>query len=361
MDLAFSEEQDQLRAVAREFLADAYPIDDVSRIADSAAGWDPAGWKAIAELGWLDAELGPLEHAVLLEEAAAALLPAPLFSSLALALPGIDEEETLRADVAVGRRRLTFAWMEDGRSQDLRAAGQASTATLNGRGRISGCKVLVPDAAIVDGFLVTARTPDDEIALCLVDVGDGVSVRSVPTIDSTRRLGTVQFDASPAQQLVAGSEATSRLDRMAQHALVGAACEAAGVAQRALDIAVGHARVREQFGRPIGSYQAISHRIADVYVQLQLARSLATWAAWNLAESSVDPQVMDAAMATAAAKSYATEAAVAACESAIQVLGGIGFTWDHPLHRYYKRAQWLDAFGGNGPRQRAIIAAALLD
>jgi alkylation response protein AidB-like acyl-CoA dehydrogenase len=346
VDFAFSEEQEQLRSVAREFLADAYPIEDVARMADSKEGWDPAGWMAIAELGWLDPELGPLEHAVLLEETAAVLLPAPLFSALALALPAVD----------ITGPRLTFAWIEEGRCEDLRSAADVTSATMDERGRVFGSKMLVPDAAIVDGIVVVARTHDDDRALCLVEVGDGVTVQSVPTIDGTRRVGTVEFDGPQADVLAFGAEVVPRLDRIAQHALVGAACEAVGVAQRALDIAVEHARVREQFGRPIGSYQAIAHRIADVYARVQLARSLAAWAAWSLTQGDAG----DRRMPAAAAKSYATEAAVSACESAIQVLGGIGFTWDHPLHRYYKRAQWLDSFAGSASRQRAVLAAALL-
>ena len=345
MDFAFSEEQEQLRSIAREFLADAYPIEEVARTADSPDGWDPSGWKALAELGWLDAELGPLEHAVLLEESAAALLPAPLFSTLTLALPAVEDVEG---------RRLTFAWIEDGRSQALGSAAEVTSATVD-EDRVFGRKTLVPDASAADGIVVVTRTSDGEPALSLVDVGEGVTVESHPTIDSTRRLGTVTFDGATGQQLASGSDAVARVQRIAQHALTGAACEAVGVAQRALDIAVEHARTREQFGRPIGSYQAISHRIADVYARVQLARSLATWAAWSLTQDS------DAAVPAAAAKSYAAEAAVAACESAIQVLGGIGFTWDHPVHRYYKRAQWLDAFAGDGPRQRAAVAATLLD
>ena len=346
MDFAFSEEQEQLRSITREFLADAYPIEEVARTADSSDGWDPSSWKALAELGWLDAELGPLEHAVLLEESAAALLPAPLFSTLALALPAVED---------VAGRRLTFAWIEEGRSEALGSAIEVTSATVDERGRVFGRKSLVPDASAVDGMVVATRTSDGEPALSMVDVGDGVTVESHATIDGTRRLGTVVFDGAAGQQLASGSGAVARVERIERHALTGAACEAVGVAQRALDIAVEHARTREQFGRPIGSYQAISHRIADVYARVQLARSLATWAAWSLTQDT------DAATPAAAAKSYAAEAAVTACESAIQVLGGIGFTWDHPVHRYYKRAQWLDAFAGDGSRQRAALAAALLD
>ena len=138
--------------------------------------------------------------------------------------------------------------------------------------------------------------------------------------------------------------------------LAALSLEAVGIAQRALELGVEHAKTREQFGRPIGVYQAVSHRLADTYVETELARSLAYWAAWCVAED--DEQ---APLAVAAAKSYAGDAAVAACERSIQVHGGIGFTWEHVLHRYYKRALWIQAFDGYASHHRAQIAAGLLD
>jgi alkylation response protein AidB-like acyl-CoA dehydrogenase len=138
--------------------------------------------------------------------------------------------------------------------------------------------------------------------------------------------------------------------------LAAVALEAAGIARRALEYGIEHATTREQFGRPIGVYQAVSHPLADTYVEAELARSLAYWAAWCVAED--DEQ---APIAVAAAKSFAGDVAVAACERAIQVLGGIGFTWEHPLHTYYKRAQWIQAYGGYAREQRAKVAAWLLD
>jgi alkylation response protein AidB-like acyl-CoA dehydrogenase len=140
--------------------------------------------------------------------------------------------------------------------------------------------------------------------------------------------------------------------------LTALALEAAGIAQRALEFGVEHAKTREQFGRPIGIYQAVSHPLADTYVESELARSLAYWAAWCVADGDDETPV---AVAAAAAKSYAGDVAVTACERAIQVLGGIGFTWEHPLHRYYKRALWIQAYGGYPREQRAKIAAWLLD
>ena len=138
--------------------------------------------------------------------------------------------------------------------------------------------------------------------------------------------------------------------------LAALSLEAVGIAQKALDLAVDYAKTREQFGRPIGVYQAVSHALADTYVEIELARSLAYWAAWCVAESDAQTE-----LAVAAAMAYCGDAAVAACERSIQVHGGIGFTWEHVLHHYYKRALWIQAYGGYARVHRAAIAATLLD
>ncbi len=160
--------------------------------------------------------------------------------------------------------------------------------------------------------------------------GDG----DLTTVDPTRRSHTV--------------EETPRFR-------AAAAAEALGVAQRALDLGVEHARTREQFGKPIGTYQAVSHPLAQSYTDVELARSLVYWAAWCVAEDDER-----APLAAAAAKAFATEAAVLACERSIQVHGGIGFTWEHPLHRFYKRALWLEGFGARPAELRLEVADALL-
>jgi alkylation response protein AidB-like acyl-CoA dehydrogenase len=146
-------------------------------------------------------------------------------------------------------------------------------------------------------------------------------------------------------------EGRSEPERLAMLSL-----EAVGIASKALELGVEHARNREQFGRKIGVYQAVSHRLADTYVETELARSLAYWSAWCVAEQDAQQDV-----AVAAAKAFCGDAAVAACERSIQVHGGIGFTWEHVLHRYYKRALWIQAFGGYAREQRARVAAWLLD
>jgi alkylation response protein AidB-like acyl-CoA dehydrogenase len=171
---------------------------------------------------------------------------------------------------------------------------------------------------------------------------------TLATVDGTRplgRLGTTE-----------GEPVDGEFEPVRLRLLAALAVEAVGVAQRALELGVAYVSDREQFGKKIGTYQAVSHPLADTYVETELARSLAYWAAWCVAED--DEQ---APVAVAAAKAQAAEAAVAACERAIQVHGGIGFTWEHVLHRYYKRAQWIDAFGGHAAVQRRVVAAALLD
>jgi alkylation response protein AidB-like acyl-CoA dehydrogenase len=311
MDFSFTEEQETLRREARAFLAERYPAERITELADSQAGWDPESWKELAELGWLGvsiaeehggAGLGFLEEAVLIEELGRALYPGPYFATVGLALPALSPEQ--QSEVAAGGAR----W----------------SAEVDG---------LVPDLASVDWV-----------------VADGTAVRAqgqvLETMDSTRRLGRLAPDAERG-------EAVGAIDR--PRALAALAVEAVGIAERALELGVEHARTRTQFGRPIGVYQAVSHRLADTYVETELARSLAYWSAWCVAED--DEQ---APVAAAAAKSFAADAAIAACERAIQAHGGIGFTWEHVLHRYYKRAQWIQAFLGFGAALRAEVADAVL-
>jgi alkylation response protein AidB-like acyl-CoA dehydrogenase len=320
MDFAFSDEQDQLRREARTFLADRYPAERVAELADSDEGWEPSSWQQLAELGWIGvsvpeesggAGLGFLEEAVLFEELGRALYPGPYFSTVALALPELPAE--LQRDAVEGKTR----W----------------SASLDGS--------LVPDLALVDRVLVER----DGKLVAVAAEGE-----TLETMDSTRRLG----------RLAKGGDAeevgdASALGRMRTRAFTALALEAVGMSQRALELSVEYAKTREQFGKPIGIYQAVSHRLADSYALTELARSLAYWAAWAVSENDDE-----APIAAAAAKAYAGDVAVTVCEYAIQAHGGIGFTWEHPLHRYYKRAQWIQGYGGYPAAQRAQVAAAIL-
>ncbi len=367
MDFAFSEEQEMLRASARELLGAQYPVERVAELAATQAGWDPGSWRQLAQLGWLGlsvpvelggAGVGLLEEAVLSEETGRALYPGPLFATVGLALPALEAEPALLAEVLAGERSATLAFAEEGGPLRLADAGEAACKALPAAGgwRLTGRKCLVPDAGLVDDVLVVARASDG-VGVWRLDVrADRSPVAARSTVDATRRLGDLALDATPASVLVEPGRAGQVLARTRLRALALLACEAVGVAARALGFATEHARSRQQFARPIGSFQAVSHRIVDAYVATELARSLAYWAAWAVATD--DGQ---APAACAAAKSAAGEAAVLAAETAIQVLGGIGFTWDHPLHRFYKRAQWIDAFDGSGREHRRDLAVALLD
>ena len=172
---------------------------------------------------------------------------------------------------------------------------------------------------------------------------------TLATVDESRPLGKLGSQDD-------GEQLDGDFEPVRLRLLAALAAEAVGVAQKALELGVAYVSEREQFGKKIGSYQAVSHPLADTYVETELARSLAYWAAWCVAEEDERTPV-----AVASAKSFCAETAVAACERSIQVHGGIGFTWEHVLHRYYKRAQWIDAFGGHAARQRELVAAALLD
>src|SRR5256885_3555233 len=172
-------------------------------------------------------------------------------------------------------------------------------------------------------------------------------------MDRTRRLGELHLDGTPARRLDVSLDTLTDVRR---RSLAWTSCEAVGVAQRALDLAADYTKTRQQFGRVIGTYQGVSHRVSNIFVSVQLGRSLAYWASWAVAEGDRQQDT-----AVAAAKSAATEGAVFACENAIQAHGGIGFTWEHVLHRFYKRAQWLEAFEGGGRVHPARIAGANLD
>lgn len=305
MDLTFTPEQEALREQAREFLA---------------ANPEPS-WRELAELGWTGVSIAEeeggagltfVEEAVLLEELGRALYHGPYFSTIAATLPALPPD--LRAEVAAGEASWTLA-----------------------------LGPLVPDLDTADRVATVGG--DGVYAL------EGAEREVLATTDETRPLGVVR-GGEPGRRL-ADSTVLEEI-RSRSHAAL--AIEACGVARRALELAIEHAATREQFGRRIGAYQAVAHPLADSYTRLELARSLALWAAWCVAEQ--DPQ---APLAAAAAKATAAEAAVRVCETAIQVHGGIGFTWEHVLHRLYKRALWIESFGGSGTRLRAEVAAALLE
>ncbi|MGI8773908.1 MAG: acyl-CoA dehydrogenase family protein [Actinomycetota bacterium] len=371
MDFAFSPEQDELRAQARRFMTDRFPAEKVVEVTEwidtvdepELEFLDKVAWSHIAELGWIGLSASEdaggsgmsfVDEAVLLEELGYALYPGPYLSTVGLALPALERQPDALERVVLGHASATASWrLFDGSPPTLRAVRSDDDW------KITGSEALIPDLW-ENTFVVVAADAPGGVALFLLDMDEVYEgkTRRMGTMDATRRLSDIrpEEDGTAATLLSEPGEPTeSLLHGMRLRALTAAALEAVGVAQRALDLAKVHVTERRQFDRPIGSYQAVSHQVADTYMEVELARSLSYWAAWCVAES--DPQ---AEVAAAAAKASAAPAAIAACERAIQVHGGIGFTWEHILHRYYKRAQWLESFGGTARKHRAAIAEVVL-
>jgi alkylation response protein AidB-like acyl-CoA dehydrogenase len=361
MDFAFSVDQEELRSSARRLLAERLPDARLHALADDAEGSDPALWTELVGLGWVglsSPEGGGtfLDEAVLLEEAGLALLPGPL-------LAGVIAEPALVAGGADPTRATVLAWAEPAGPLAFAGTGVTTRAVPDRDGwLLTGEKADVPDLATAEQVVVLAATPDGP-ALFLLPAGAG-DVRVLTTTDGTRRIGSLVLDAAPATLLVAPGEVDGVLDAARRRAFAGIALESVGVASRMLATATAQAGSREQFGRVIGTYQAVSHRVADMYVRTELARSLAYRAAWCVAAVEADPASISADevdVACAGAKAAATEAAVFAAEGAIQVLGGIGMTWEHIAHRFYKRALANQSWAGTPASHRAAVAAALLD
>jgi alkylation response protein AidB-like acyl-CoA dehydrogenase len=365
MDFAFTDEQEMFRRQVRSFLASEVPLERIAELSASDSGWDEESWSAMAELGWTSLSI-PEEHggagmtfvddAVLFEELGYSLYPGPYLSTIGLALPALAASPRLLAAVAAGSCTATVAVAEPGGPSSLAEAEAVQTKAVGREGswRLSGSKELVPELGSVDHVVVVAKSQDGVGMWAVAPSKE--SRRVLSTMDQTRPLGRLVLEDEAATLLVDPAELGAVASRMRTRALAALALEAVGVAQRALELARDYAKERKQFGRPIGAYQAVAHEVTNAYVDTELGRSLAYWAAWCVAEE--DPRAPTAA---AAAKALASDAAVAACERSIQVHGGVGFTWDHALHRYYKRAQWIATFEGGSADQRAAVAAMLLD
>jgi alkylation response protein AidB-like acyl-CoA dehydrogenase len=295
-----------------------------------------------------------LEEMVVIEELGRSLYPGPFFSTVVLALPALSRASDVLEGVVAGKSAVTLAWA--GADGEFAMSGLAVKAAGGGDNwRLSGTAMFVPDLALA-GLVVVAAEADEGVGLWLVERdGPGVAWEDLPTVDTTRRLGSLSLDNAPGRELAEPGPGVNLLSSIRDRALAALALEAVGVADRALELAVEHAKTRHQFERPIGVFQAVSHNLADAYVEVENARSLAYYAGWAVAN-----EADESSQAAAAAKGYAADAAVDVCEKAIQAHGGIGFTWEHPLHRYYKRALWISAFLGWPSEQRARVAAALV-
>ncbi|HLE44277.1 MAG TPA: acyl-CoA dehydrogenase family protein [Methylomirabilota bacterium] len=367
MDFAFSDDQQLLRHAARAFLDERCTPPVVRALWDDARGESEALWKEMARLGWLglalpEAEggsgLGMVETAILLEEMGRAACPGPylptVLAGLALTRAGTAAQKArwLPA-IATGGVRATVAFLDahvDWRPEATETRAEPAAGGV----RLSGLKHFVPWAHVADLLLVPARVREG-LALFLVEpaAASGLTLAPAEAMDPGTRWATVRLDgvAVPEDARVgAPGQAGPLLEDLLRRGAVGAAAEMLGAARRCLDMSVGYAKVREQFGQPIGSFQAIRHTCAEMLTEVENAQTTTYYAAWAL-----DAGAEDAAVAASIAKAYVGEAARRVCGEAIQVHGGIGFTWEYDLHLYVKRAKALETSYGDGDYHRELI------
>ena len=367
MNFAFSPEQEEFRQSLRRFLADKSPAAEVRRLMETDTGYDPQVWKQLADqLGLqglaIPEEFGgagatAVELGIAFEEMGRALLCAPFFSTVGLAaqaLLAVGDDEAKREylpRIADGSLLATVAVTEpDGRWElaAVRTSAAADSATP-GAFRLDGTKMFVVDGHIAQLLLVVART-DGGLGLFAVDASDAGVVRTLlPTLDMTRKLARVELNGVPARLVSGPGDATAALSRALDLALVALTAEQVGGAQRCLDMAVDYAKIRMQFGRPIGSFQAIKHKCAEMLIEVESAKS----AAYHAAGSTAD----ELGVAAAIAKAYCSEAYFQVAAETIQVHGGIGFTWEHDAHLYFRRAKSSQLFLGDENYHRERFAA----
>ncbi len=366
MDFSFTSDQQLLKNAARAFLDEHMKPATVRALWDDPRGESETLWKEMAQLGWLGlalpeahggSALGMVETAILLEELGRAACPGPYWptalAATALARAGSDaQQKRWLPAVAAGEARATVALLDA--ELDWRPEAIATRAEKTGTGwRLTGTKRFVPWAHVANVLVVPARAPEG-LALFLVDpAASGVALEPVQVMDLATRLATVTLDAAPVAAdaaLGAPGQAGPLLAALLARGAVGAAAEMLGAARRCLDMAVGYAKVREQFGQPIGSFQAIRHKCADMLLEVENAHAAVYYAAWAL-----DAGAEDAELAASVAKAYVGDAARKVCGEAIQVHGGIGFTWEYDLHLYFKRAKALEPMYGDGDYHRELI------
>jgi len=375
LDFGFSEEQEMLRDAAKRFLADNCDTKFVRRMMADGSAHDPDFWQKLVGLGWpgllIPEQYGGqagtfLDMTVIAEEAGKALIPGPFFTAAMLGVPtfiegGSDAQKSeFLPKMAEGKFIATLAIAEAAGRFD--AGGIELKATKRGKGyKLSGEKFFVPDAHVADAIVVAARTGrgkgEEGITLLCVPANEkGITVTQLKTVDMTRRMCHVKFDNVPASEVIgAEGKGWSTLRRVLDIATAALSAEMVGTAQKALDISVDYAKTRVQFGKPIGSFQAVKHKCVDMMVAVENARSLTYYACWT-----VDERVAEAATAVPMAKAYASDMAKNVTSEAIQVHGGIGFTWEHDMHLYHRRALAGEANLGNAPIHREVVAKSLL-
>ena len=382
MDFRFSEEQLELRSIAQSFLTEASGPEQIRAAMESDLGYDPAVWKQIAtELAWpcihIPEAYGGLgleqvDLMILLEACGEALLCSPFFATVALGANAIleigteDQKARLLPDIAEGTRTATLALAETHGGWD--AEGIQLVATPDGDGFVlNGRKAWVADGHSADLLLVAARAPgsssENGISVFAVD-GDaaGLDRKALVTMDQTRRMADLSFDGvrvEAAACLGAPGKAWPGLRRTLDLAAIALAAEQVGGAQRCLDMAVAYARERSQFGRVIGSFQAIKHKCADMMLSVETARSALYYAACIAAEPQGEPSAEDLSTNASLAKAWCSEAYFQCAAENIQIHGGVGFTWEYDPHLHFKRARSSEQWLGDPSAHRERVAQAL--
>ncbi|RIL00123.1 MAG: acyl-CoA dehydrogenase [Proteobacteria bacterium] len=377
MDFAFSDEQDEFRAMLRRFLEERWSVAEVRKLAETPAGFDRATWKQMAsELGLQGLAIpeahggqgfGFLELGIALEEMGRQLSGGPFLASAVLAAQAVQcagsaaEQAEWLPGLAAGEAIATLAVLE---ASGRHGAGEveATCARSGGGWTVSGRKVAVLDAPNADWFVVAAREPGSrgEAGVTLLAVradAAGVAVKASDGLDLTRKLGTLELDAAPATLIGDAGAGAAPLARTLDLAAIALAAECTGAAARCLEAAVAYAQGRIQFGRPIGAFQAIKHKAAEVMLELETARSAAYWSWWTAAQQGV--AAGDLADAASVAKSCCNEAFSRAAAENVHIHGGIGFTWEFDCHLYFRRAKAAELLFGDPLWHRARIADRL--
>ncbi len=369
MNFGFSEEQEELRKMVRRFLEEKSPETEVRRLMATEEGYDPAVWAQMANelalqgLGipeeYGGQGFGPVELYVVFEEMGAALLCSPYFSTVALAANALllvgDEaaKSAYLPGIASGETIATLALTDDAGGWDLSTTSTKSERDGDGW-VLSGVRSFVTDGSTASLLLVPATT-DKGLSLFAVEgSASGVEKESLATMDQTRKQSRLVFAKAPATLVGEEGGALEGLEAAVQIAESALAAEQVGGAQRVLDSSVEYAKNRVQFGRPIGSFQAIKHKCADMLLDVESAKSAAYYAAWASQERNDELPI-----AASLAKSFCSEAYFHCAAENIQIHGGIGFTWEHPAHLYFKRAKSSELFLGDPTYHRELLAQRL--
>jgi alkylation response protein AidB-like acyl-CoA dehydrogenase len=358
MQFGLSESQEFLKDSARKFFAGECPGSEMRRLMETETAYDPQLWAKLTDQGYTGIifpeefgglAFGQVELMLLMEESGRALLPGPFFSTVVLAGSVIDRvappllKKKYLTPICEGHARATVAVQESSASWNV-----TDVQLTAANSKLTGEKLFVSDAAVADFILVVATN-----GVYAVDRhAAGLQITPMRAMDLTRKIYVVEFKDTPAELI---GPATN-LPRAFDVASAALAAELVGGMQRTLELTVEYAKTRKQFGKPIGTFQAVQHQCADMYLETESARSAVYYAGWALEEN-----VPDASAAVSIAKMYASDAGRTVGNRGIQIHGGMGFTWENDVHLYYRRAKANENAFGDATFHRERLAQLLID